>query len=179
MPLWTLEDSLHVGDIIKPHSYLGSVKVAFLFKGLDKVIKAKSFVFIGFMEKPVPFLVESVQWLDDTSALLKFADIDSDEKADELRNRELFVNGATIPAKLRKRMIPASTYEGFTIEDEEGKQLGIVEEVMDEGLQPLLQVSYEGGDYMIPVHEDIIIDVLLEEKILIVDLPEGLLSVNS
>ena len=176
MPLWTLEDSLHVGEIIKPHSYLGSVKVAFLFKGLDKVIRAKKFIFIEFMEKPVPYLVESIQWLDDTSALLKLADIDSDLEADKLRSRNIILSGKDVPASLRKRMIPVSTYEGFSIQDEEGNNLGIVEEVLDEGVQALLQVSYEGSSYMIPVHEDIILDVLLEEKILIVDLPEGLME---
>jgi 16S rRNA processing protein RimM len=179
MPLWKLEDSLHLGDVIKPHSYLGFVKVAFLFPGLEKIVKPGSFIFIEFMEKPVPFFIENIQWADDTSALLKFEEVNSDKDAEELRGRKLVIASASIPKKQQKRMQPASSFEGYSIKDETGRFLGTVTEVMESGPQSLLEVEYEKSTYLIPVHEDIIIDVILQERLLIVNLPEGLISVNN
>ncbi len=179
MPLWSLDDSLHLGEIIKPHSYLGSVKVAILFNGLDQVIRPKKFLFIEFMSKPVPFYIESVQWLNDTAALIKFADVNSDISAENLRNRNVFISKKDIPSKLLKRILMnSSEFEGFEIRDEHGQSLGIVEAMIDQAIQPLLEVSYQNKTYLIPIHENIILDVLTDEKILIVDLPQGLMEIN-
>lgn len=178
MPLWKLEDSLHLGDIIKSHSYLGSVKVAFLFPETDKLIKADSYLFIEFMGKPVPFLVEQISWTDDSTAIIKFADIDSEEAAKELRDKRILYPVKNIPPKLRRKFQPASTFEGFKIVDNQGKYLGIVKEVIENGPQSLLEVENKGISFLIPVHEDIIVEVDLEKETLIVILPEGLLDVN-
>src|SRR5436190_23272735 len=97
MPLWKLDNSLPVGTIIKPYSYLGAARVAFFWAGMEEVLLPGTFLFIEWNEKPVPYLIEEIQWTDDKTAIILLADVDSEEEADKLRGCNVLYSKNELP----------------------------------------------------------------------------------
>ena len=174
MPVWSLENPCTAGKIIKPHSYLGLVKVAFLFSGLDEVLVPGAFLFIEWMEKPVPYLIEEIYWDNDDSARVKLADINNEEEAAKLRGRNVIISEAEIPEPEDEEP-EENECTGYKVLDiHDGTDLGIVMGIITAGPQTLFEVTLKGHAYMIPIHEDLIKRIKHHSKIILVDLPEGL-----
>jgi 16S rRNA processing protein RimM len=174
MPLWKLDNPVHTGTIIKPHSYLGTVKVAFLFYELQEAVEAGQFLYILHNQKPVPYLIESVQWTDEKNALIKLTDINSEEEAESLRGKEIVMPETELGAA-EEDETEGEELKGYKVQDDEGQPLGEITNVI-EGPQNLLRVVLKGHEYLIPYHEDLIIKVDHENKLVTAILPEGLLD---
>jgi 16S rRNA processing protein RimM len=174
MPLWKLDEPVHVGTIIKPHSYLGFVKVAFLFSGLESAIPPGSFLYLLFNKKPVPFRIEEIQWPDEKSALIKFADINSDAESALLRNIEIVLPEILI-SDAEDDQPEGAELIGYKIEDANGNSLGEITDII-EGPQNLLQAVHLGRQYFIPFHPALVKKVFRKKRLVRVDLPEGLMD---
>jgi 16S rRNA processing protein RimM len=175
MPLWKLDNGIPVGKIIKPHSYLGLVKVAFFMSGLDEYLGEGDFIFIEWMEKPVPYLIEDIHWEDDKTARVKLADVDTEEKAKKLKGRQLILPENEIPEELLEQM-DEGDLNGYEVHDKKEGHIGQVTAIIESGPQSLLEVLQRGRTFLIPIHEDIIKKVDHKKKLISVDLPEGLID---
>jgi 16S rRNA processing protein RimM len=173
MPVWKLDDGIRLGRILKPNGYLGSVKVAFFVSGLEDILEKDDFIFIEWMEKPVPYQVEDISWDDDKTARIKLADINSDEDAKKLNGRHVVLKESLVPAKLLEDTGDVDL-EGFQVVDQKKKVIGTVTAFVEREPQSLLEVIHEGKEFMIPVHEALIKKIDLKKRLIIVDLPEGL-----
>jgi 16S rRNA processing protein RimM len=174
MPLWKLEEPVHIGKIIKPHSYLGFVKVAFLFSGLEDALAKGAYLYVLQNKKPVPYFIEEIQWPDEKTALIKLADISDDKLAARLRDKEI-VLPADMIGDAEEEEPEGAALIGFKVEDMEGNPLGEITDII-EGPQNLLQAVYRGRQYFIPLHPDLVKKVLVRKKLVKVDLPEGLVD---
>jgi len=65
---------------------------------------------------------------------------------------------------------------GFAIHDKLGEVLGEIQYVNDSGVQTLLEVLRNGGEIYIPLVSDFIVEVDESKKVLILDLPDGILD---
>ncbi|MEM6699798.1 MAG: hypothetical protein AAF599_15455 [Bacteroidota bacterium] len=54
--------------------------------------------------------------------------------------------------------------------------IGVIEEVIEMPQQEMAVINYKDKEVLIPMNEDFILEILEEEKILKVELPEGLLD---
>ncbi len=118
-------------------------------------------------------LVNARQHKDDW--LFKFAGIDSIEQADRFRGAELWVppDGR---AALPSGEFFQSDLVGLTVvEVASGKPLGVVEDLQQYGGPPLLVLSVEGREVLIPFVPEIC-DVDLTAKVIRATLPDGLLE---
>ena len=52
--------------------------------------------------------------------------------------------------------------------------IGIAGEIEDIANNPLLHVTHEGKEFLIPVHEDIILEINDRDKVIFIDAPDGL-----
>ena len=65
---------------------------------------------------------------------------------------------------------------GFSLV-EKGRFIGIISNVVEQGLQALFEVDGSDGKvHLIPIHDDLIIKVDRDNKLISVQLPEGLLD---
>jgi 16S rRNA processing protein RimM len=60
---------------------------------------------------------------------------------------------------------------------EEGRELAVVLEVIEQPLQILLRLEMQGKEVLIPLHETTLIEIDHKNKQVVVSLPEGLLDV--
>jgi 16S rRNA processing protein RimM len=115
-------------------------------------------------------------WFHGDRIVLKFAGYDSIEAASKLVGFEF-----AVPETERVELEEDEFYEwelaGCRVETVEGELLGKVREVMRTGGVEMLVVEGEAGrEYLIPMAEDICVAIDIENKLVRVDPPEGLLE---
>lgn len=114
-------------------------------------------------------------WFQKGRVILKFKDFNKIETAETLRNSEVCVPESEAVA-LEEDEFYDWELEGCEVETVEGEKLGRVKEVMRTGGTENLVVQGEDKDYLIPFAETICIEVDIENKLIRVDVPEGLLD---
>ena len=116
------------------------------------------------------------QWFHGERLVLKFAGFDRVEDAKELVGYHL-----AIPAEDRMPLPQDNYYDwelaGCRVETIGGALVGEVKEIMRTGGVELLQVVDDAGrDRLIPMASDICVDINVDQKLIRIDPPEGLLE---
>jgi 16S rRNA processing protein RimM len=116
-------------------------------------------------------------WFQKDRVILKFAAVDAIEAAENLINCEICVPESEAVALEAGEFFDWELID-CAVETVEGETLGRVKEVMRTGGTEILVVASAGGekDYLIPFAETICVEVDVENKLIRVDLPEGLLE---
>ncbi|MCY7374588.1 MAG: ribosome maturation factor RimM [Pyrinomonadaceae bacterium] len=114
-------------------------------------------------------------WFQKGRIVLKFANFDTIEAAETLRNCEICVPESDA-VELEADEFFDWELEGCAVETVEGAKLGTVKEVMRTGGTEVLVVAGETKEYLIPFAETICVEVDIENKLIKVDAPEGLLD---
>jgi 16S rRNA processing protein RimM len=117
-------------------------------------------------------------WFQKNRVVLKFAGIDSIEAAEEFVNSEICVLESEA-VELEEDEFFDWELAGCRVETIDGERIGTVREVMRTGGTEILVVDSEadaGKDFLIPFANDICVETDVENKLIRVDLPEGLLE---
>lgn len=129
----------------------------------------------------VPFFWEEYRFKRDDVAIVKFEDIDTQERAAHLAGRAVFYPKDALAEPEEGEGATLSSYKqltGYTIYNKESL-LGTVDHVDDSSANVLLTISRaDGGECIVPFHNDFLIDFNLRERTLVLELPEGLLELN-
>ncbi len=169
------EELVAVARAVKTRGLRGEVVAELLtdfperFEGLDNLIAVAP-------DGSRTTLELEEHWFHGERIVLKFAGFDSIEAASQLVGHEF-----TVPETERVELEEDEFYEwelaGCRVETVEGEQLGKVRGVMRTGGVEMLVVEREGGgEYLIPMAEEICVHVDVESKLVRVDPPEGLLE---
>jgi 16S rRNA processing protein RimM len=114
-------------------------------------------------------------WFQKNRIVFKFTGYDSIEAVEELRNYEICVAEAEA-VELETDEFFDWDLENCAVETVEGVKLGTVKEVMRTGGTEVLVVTGETKEYLIPFAETICTEIDVENKLIKVDAPEGLLD---
>ena len=107
--------------------------------------------------------------------VLKFAGVDSIDAAERFKGADIWVFRSE-RANLPEGDFFQSDLLGCAVIDGAGKRLGSVEGWQRFGGPPLLEVSVDGREVLVPFVDAICRKVDLEARAITVDLPEGLLE---
>ena len=120
----------------------------------------------------VPFFMEEYRFRSDSTALVKFEDIDTQERARELTNCDVY-----FPRDLADDEEEVLTYSflvGFDIIDANtDKKVGTIASIDESTLNILFEL--EDGT-LIPASEELITDIDKNNKTITIALPEGILD---
>lgn len=114
-------------------------------------------------------------WFQKSRIIFKFAGFDSIETSETLRNCEISV-AENEAVELEADEFFDWQLEGCAVETIEGAKLGAVKEILRTGGTEVLVVAGEMKEYLIPFAEKICTEVDIENKLIKVDAPEGLLD---
>ncbi len=114
-------------------------------------------------------------WFQKNRIVLKFAGFDSIEAAETLRGGDICV-AETETVELETGEFFDWELQGCAVETIESERIGTVREVMRTGGTEILVVAGEAKEYLIPFAETICTSVDIENKLIKVDAPEGLLD---
>jgi len=114
-------------------------------------------------------------WFQNERVVLKFAGYDSIESAEKLRDTEICVPESEA-VELEEGEYYDFELEGCRVETLEGEPVGAVRELMRTGGTELLVVDGGEREYLVPFAESICVEVDVENKLIRIDPPEGLLE---
>lgn len=163
-----------IGFFNKPHGIKGELSFTFTDDIFDRV-DCDYFVCLldGIF---VPFFIEEYRFRSETSALVKLEGVDDSEQARMFTNVEVF-----FPKKFTEEDesddIPTWNYFiGFKVTDVNERYLGEIVAVDESTINILFSIEKDGMEFLLPAHEEFIVDINKKDKTMIVELPEGLLE---
>lgn len=166
------KDCTLLGTLVKTHGTKGSILL--LFRDLNiEDIKGKESVFVEIDGLLVPFFIEEFHERTKDSANIKLRDIRTEIQAKEFIGYDVYIAKSQVRRKKRETT-GIQGIAGYRVEDQNLGFIGIAESIADIANNPLLRVQHEGRVYLIPVHQDIIIEIDDKEKVIVVEAPEGL-----
>ena len=171
---------LVVGQITKPHGIRGEVVVRALTDHPGGIF-APGVVLFPAMDGGVhpdparpPLRIEGVRPFRG-GFLVKFEDCPDRTAADTLRRTELVVPADRV-APRQDGEVFYHELPGLRVEDTEGGDVGRVVEVFEAEPHVLLEVRTRRGSVLIAFVSDVVVDIQLDQRRLVVDPPPGLLE---
>lgn len=168
------EDLVVIARLAKPRGLRGEIVGDLLTDFPERFDNLKSVSIVYPNGKTAEIEIEKF-WFQKGRIVLKFAGFDSIEAAETLRNCEICVPESDA-VELDTDEFFDWELESCAVETIEGEKLGTVKEVLRTGGTEVLIVAGESKEYMIPFAETICVEVDIENKLIKVDAPEGLLD---
>ena len=170
-----LEDCYQLGYIIKPHGLKGEVQILLDVDNPQEYSLMES-VFVLQGQKLVPFFLESIS-LNQDKAIVKFEEVDDLAVAKELKGKELYMPLDDLP-ELESDQFYFHEVQGFELIDSAFGSIGVVNNVINGGLQMLISVAHSSGkEILIPLNEDLIVSFDREAAKLVMNIPDGLVDI--
>ena len=165
------EDVYKIGRLGKAHGVKGEVSFQFDDDVFDRV--EAEYLVLDIDGILVPFFMEEYRFRSDTTALVKFCDIDTQDRARELTGCDVY-----FPRELAdddEGQVSLSSLVGFDImEATTGQNVGTIAAIDDQTVNLLFEL--EDG-MLIPASDELITDIDTKKKIIKMTLPDGLLEI--
>ncbi len=121
----------------------------------------------------IPHFVISARTTSSDEYIVRLEDVEKVESAKRLVGKHAYVKEDILTGVADDSPL---LWIGFNLVDKEKGGLGPIEDVLQTGHQWLAKITHEGKEVLIPLIDQMIIDVNLRNKYIRMDLPEGLLD---
>lgn len=157
-----------LGYISRKHGYKGAFNIK-----LESPAKYKELehLFILINGNLVPFFIDSFRMKKDDIALLKLEDIDSEEAAQALIGKEVYLPLEFLDESQQNEL---HALIGFEVIDATHGPIGTVNAILDNAAQELFQISNGAQEILVPITEAFIQKI--EGNTIFLDTPEGLID---
>lgn len=171
-----MNDYVHIGKMVAAHGVAGQV---ILEHALGKPISFKGITTL-FIEKNtssfIPYFIASASAKTETLTHLQIEGIANREATALLIGKKVWLPQVEFQ-KLVNKNSPLALM-GYTVQ-ENGKSLGVIQEVIEQPHQLMVTILYQGQEAYIPLHEESLKGVDHAKKTVSVELPDGLLDLYS
>ena len=169
------KNDILLGRITKVSGYEGAVTVK-LEKIFTENIPQMESVFLEIEGRPVPFFISNLEYSGADILKLWFDGYNSIDKISEFTGCRIFLTSAPDGDSQKE---DDQNLIGYAIFAPENNLLGSISEIISNNGQWLLNVvSLNKKNILIPFHEHFIISIDKKKKIIVMDIPEGLLEIN-
>lgn len=168
------EDCYFLGKITRRHGLNGNVILKLDTDQPELYNKLES-IFVEINGLLVPFFIEKRSWskLDSLNIFFKNT---TEALVDQVLGKDVYLPLSTLPPLSGKKFYYHEV-KGFTITDENDVDCGVIDYVNDQTAQHYFNLDLNGKTVIIPLIKDWILDVDRDEKVIKMQLPEGLLDV--
>ena len=168
----SLSDLVSIGELIKPHGIKGEIKIL-LFNEESKSLKNNQIVFLknsrdNFFKYKIENVIYSMK-----KNRIKFFEIDSIDSADKLRGYILSIPRSDFP-ELENEEYYLNDLIGYTLLDKTNNNYGCVDDIFHFPANDVLSVSLNDKEYLIPIIDDIILDIDHDSRLIIINPISGL-----
>ena len=168
----TYKCNILLGKIIKVNVHNGTITLKTL---IDNIPEMES-VFIEINGRVVPFFITETYFHGANMLSMKLMDYDTADKINEFKGCRVFLTSDNENPQNDNH----EELTGFSVFDENETKIGVVSSIIENPRQWLLNIlSTSNKDILLPVHEDLILNIDNANKIIIAKIPEGLLDINS
>lgn len=169
------EDCYKIGKLTKTHGLKGELNFQFTDDIWDRV--ESDYLICEVDGILVPFYLEEYRFRSEAVALVKFEDMDSADAAQILVNSDVYFENKYI-TNSDEDEVSLNYFIGFRmIDGDTDTEIGTITDIDDNTENWLFIVERaDGSEILIPAHEEFIKDIRQEEKVMVMDLPTGLLD---
>jgi len=165
-----------VGEVLRPHGTSGEVRVRVLtdrpeerFRELHECVLWEPII-----DRREPCRITGCR-VEGQTALVKMHGVDSPEHARQFAGRLLAVDRALALPAPEGHFYPWQM-EGARVETRDGRVAGEFVGIEEGGAQALWVIAAGGRERLIPAVPEIVVDVNVAERRIVIDPPEGLLE---
>lgn len=169
------EDVYQIGRMGKAHGLKGEINFQFTDDVWERT--DSDYLICDVDGILVPFFIEEYRFRSDSTAIMKFEDLDSADAIQFLVNSNVFFE-KKYQEELDEDEVSLHYFIGFKmIDGDNDKEIGTIIDIDDKTDNWLFIVERpDGNEVMIPAHEEFIQEIKQEEKTMVMDLPIGLLD---
>ena len=165
-------NKLEVGKIVNTHGLRGEVKIV-TWTDTPDVFEDIKYVYAVRKNEEISLTVKGIKY-QKNNIIVKFAEIESIDEAEKYKNCILKADREML-GELPEGVYYIADLIGCEVYEDNGKMLGKISDVFNTGANDIYAVSApERKDLLIPVTEETVIDVNIEEKRVTVHLLVGL-----
>ncbi len=165
------EEVYKIGRLGKAHGVKGEVSFQFDDDVFDRV--EADYLVLEIDGIMVPFFMEEYRFRNDSVCLVKFCEVDTQQRASELTGCDVYFPRAL--AEEADETPSLASLVGFRIVDAAtGKTVGTIASIDDQTQNILFEL--EGGQ-LIPANDDLIEDLDMGSQQITMNIPEGLLDI--
>ena len=167
-------DCFHLGYVAKLHGFKGEVSLFFDvtnpqdYAGLDAV-------FVDVNNQLTPFFIESIKLKNKGFAAVRFEGVNDEQTARKILRKDIYLPDQILP-ELEGVHFYDHEVVGFKVIDSKHGDIGLLEQVIDFKVNPLLQVMKDDKEILIPFREGVVTKVDRDKKELHVISPDGLVE---
>ena len=175
----TRDELIAIGHYNKPHGVAGELSATVdveleVLRELSCLVSDIDGIF-------VPFFVNAIRPKSGDSVLLTIDGIENEKEAARLVNRDIYA----LKRDYRQESIdadadgyPLDFFIGFELRDSDGSRVGEITDVDEQTENAIFVVDRDGSEIMVPATDDLIVEFDVDNKLMVMDLPEGLLDLN-
>jgi 16S rRNA processing protein RimM len=164
------EDFVYYGKFLKPHGTKGEIGLQSDGFTLGDDCDYVACDIDGIL---VPFFFETIRSKSSDISIVKVERMESAEDVRFLTNRDAYIPRQWVE---ESEELTWSYFKGFKAIDTELGELGEIVDVDDSTMNTLFVVESENDETLIPAQEEFIVNIDHENKEIIFELPEGLVS---
>lgn len=165
---------IRIGKIAATHGLKGEVIVTHILNKKGWLNK-NDVLFLELNKNSfIPFFVTGIKADREDECVIKLEDLETVEAAKKLIGKKVYMEEIL----LEKQNIDSPLlWIGFNIIDKQMGEIGKINDVMQTAHQWLASVNYNDKEILIPLIQEMIVDLNIRNKYIRMDLPEGLLEV--
>ena len=168
------EECYLVGKFVKTHGYKGELNIKLDVDTPEDYDQIDS-AFVEIKNDLIPHFFERYKLKQNSIATVKIEGIDSDEDAQKLVRKEIYLPLTILP-KLTGNKFYYHEIIDFKAIDTELGEIGIIKGVLDGNAQDIFQIIQGKKEILIPVIDEVIVEVNREKKEILLNAPEGLVE---
>lgn len=176
----TRDELISIGHYNKPHGVNGEISASLdidveALRGLSCLVSDMDGIF-------VPFFVNACRPKSQETVLLMIDGMNSEVEVNKLVNHEIYA----LKRDYRQESIdadadgyPLDFFIGFELSDIDGKRVGEIIDVDENTENAIFIIRHdEDNEIMVPAADELIVEFDLDKKVMVMDLPLGLLDLN-
>lgn len=167
-------DHVKIGTVVSKHGYKGDIKISVSSNNLDTFPDLK-YLFIDLDGCFIPFMIDNVRSFSKNVLIVKLKEISSEDKVNEVINKNIYIDSAEMASNIDSGFFYNDLINFEVITD--SKKIGRIENINSKLPQPVFEIIYDSRKVLIPIHEDLIKKIDKENKIIYLDIPNGLLEI--
>lgn len=175
----TREELIAIGHYNKPHGVNGEIS-ATVFVDID-VLRDLSCVVTEIDGIFVPFFINSLRPKTAETVLFCIDGINTEQQAARMVNRDIYALKRDYDQQAEDADAdgyPLDYFIGFELQDSNGKRVGDIVEVNEQTENALFIIEGNEQEFMVPATDELIVEFDTEKKVMVMELPEGLLELN-
>lgn len=165
---------LRVGKIVATHGLQGTVILKHIVENTNWLHEGDALFVEMTKGSNIPYFVESATKHGNDELLVKLEDIADADAAKRLVGKQAFADADLLE---KSKADTPLMYIGFELIDKQKGNLGKITDVMQASAQWIAQIIIDEKEVLIPLADDLILDLNKKNKFIRMDLPDGLIEV--